>query len=231
MPKRPSSVVIAPDSTIICADKFGDVYSLPLIFDPSAPGPDSTSSPAPEKSAFKPSANVTTVHSKRNRRALDMQQRQIELASRAKNDLPTKTESNFEHTLLLGHVSMLTSLVLGESEGRRYILTGDRDEHIRVSRYIPQAYVIEGFCLGHKEFVSNMIIPTSRPEVLIAGGGDEELFIWDWKAGKLLSKTSILSLAQEILPEVTKVAISGLYSLLLSTESGKHVYVLAICEE
>lgn len=231
MPKRPSSVAIAPDSTIVCADKFGDVYSLPLIFDPSAPlSTPTTSTPAPEKAAFKPQANATTVHSQRNRRALDMQQRQMELASRSKRDGPTKTESNFEHTLLLGHVSMLTSLVLGESEGRRYIVTGDRDEHIRVSRYIPQAYVIEGFCLGHEQFVSKLTIPASRGEVLISGGGDEELFLWDWKAATLLSKTSILSLAQEIVPETTKVAVSRLCSGSLSTESGKHVYVLAICE-
>ncbi|CAM1506532.1 Fc.00g061730.m01.CDS01 [Cosmosporella sp. VM-42] len=232
MPKRPSSVAIAPDSQIICADKFGDVYSLPLIFTPSS----STGTPTPSvpaaaaKSSFKPSANSKTVHSKRNLRALSDQQRQMEL--RTKGDEASKTEGpDFEISLLLGHVSMLTSLVLGENEGRRYILTGDRDEHIRVSRYIPQAYVIEGFCFGHKEFVSNMIIPASRGEVLISGGGDEELFVWDWKAAKLLSKTSILSLAQEIAPELTKVAVSGLYSLLYPTEFGKLVYILAICED
>lgn len=233
MPKRPSSVAIAPDSQIICADKFGDVYSLPLIFTPPSPSskPDAAPAPVPAQTAFKPSANTTTVHSKRNLRALQNQQHQMSLASRLKNEKSTKAEPDFEHTLLLGHVSMLTSLTLGESEGRRYILTGDRDEHIRVSRYIPQAYVIEGFCFGHKEFVSKMIVPTTRGEILISGGGDEELFIWDWKASKLLSKTSILSLAQEIAPEVTKVAVSGLYSLVYPTESGSHVYILAICEE
>lgn len=230
MPKRPSSVAIAPDSQIICADKFGDVYSLPLIFTPSSPNP-VVSTPDPAKTAFKPSANTTTVHSKRNLRALQNQQHQMSLASRLKNEKSAKAEPDFEHTLLLGHVSMLTSLTLGESDGRRYILTADRDEHIRVSRYIPQAYVIEGFCFGHKEFVSRMLVPTTRGEILVSGGGDEELFIWDWKASKLLSKTSILSLAQEIMPELTKVAVSGLYSLLCPTESGSHVYVFAICEE
>ncbi|KAH7170646.1 hypothetical protein EDB81DRAFT_876668 [Dactylonectria macrodidyma] len=233
MPKRPSSVAIAPDSHIICADKFGDVYALPLIETTPSPSTPQPSTPAPiaSKPAHKPAANTTTVHSKRNRQALVNQQRQMELTTRSKGDAETKTEGpNFDLTLLLGHVSMLTSLILGESDGRRYILTADRDEHIRVSRYIPQAYVIDGFCFGHKEFISAMTIPHSRAEVLISGGGDEELFLWDWKAAKLLSKTSILSLAQEIAPGLTKVAVSGLQTLVYPTKEGNLVYVVAICE-
>ncbi|KAF7544189.1 hypothetical protein G7Z17_g10143 [Cylindrodendrum hubeiense] len=233
MPKRPSSVAIAPDLQIICADKFGDVYALPLIETTPPPSTPQPSSPAPgaSKPVLKPAANTTTVHSKRNLRALVNQQRQMELATRSKSENDTKTEGpSFELTLLLGHVSMLTSLILGESEGRRYILTSDRDEHIRISRYIPQAYVIDGFCFGHKEFISAMTIPTSRGEVLISGGGDEELFLWDWKAAKLLSKTSILSLAREIAPELTKVAVSGLQTFVYPTEAGNLTYVAAICE-
>ncbi|KAF5656818.1 tRNA (guanine-N(7)-)-methyltransferase subunit trm82 [Fusarium circinatum] len=229
LPKRPSDVVIAPDSQIIVADKFGDVYSLPLLYDPTLR---STSTPAPAKPAYKPSANTTTVHSKRNLRALQEQQRQMELSTRTKNDSNSKAEGpDFEITLLLGHVSMLTALVIGVSEGRRYILTADRDEHIRVSRYFPQSYVIEGFCFGHTEFISSMVIPASRGDVLVSGGGDEDLFVWDWKSNKLLSKISILSLAQKILPEITKVAVSGLYSLVYPHDGSDLVYILAICQD
>ncbi|KAK7421962.1 tRNA (guanine-N(7)-)-methyltransferase non-catalytic subunit trm82 [Neonectria punicea] len=235
MPKRPSSVAIAPDSQIICADKFGDVYALPLI--ETTPLPPSTiqpSTPAPvaSKPAVKLQANTKTVHSQRNLRALNNQQRQMELATRSKPDADAKAESpDFELTQLLGHVSMLTSLVLGESDGRRYILTADRDEHIRVSRYIPQAHVIEGFCFGHKEFVSAMTISLSKREVLISGGGDEDLFVWDWKSSKLLSKKSLLSLAQEIVPELAKVAVCGLETFVYPTETGNLTYVVAICED
>ncbi|KAL6356465.1 hypothetical protein LRP88_10061 [Fusarium phalaenopsidis] len=215
MPKRPSDVAIGPDSQIICADKFGDVYALPLLYDPESQAATSQpSTPGPAKPAYKPSANATTVHSKRNLRALNNQQRQMELATRTKAESESKAEvPSFEITLLLGHVSMLTSLAIAESEGRRYIITGDRDEHIRLSRYIPQAYVIEGFCFGHKEFISSMTVPVPRGDVLVSGGGDEDLFVWDWKAGKLLSRKSILSLAQEILPDLTKVALSSLHTI------------------
>ncbi|KAF5597337.1 tRNA (guanine-N(7)-)-methyltransferase subunit trm82 [Fusarium pseudocircinatum] len=229
LPKRPSDVVIGQDSQIIVADKFGDVYSLPLLYDPTL---QTASTPVPAKPAYKPSANTTTVHSKRNLRALQEQQRQMELSSRTTNDSNSKAEGpDFEITLLLGHVSMLTALVIGESEGRRYILTADRDEHIRVSRYFPQSYVIEGFCFGHTEFISSMVIPASRGDVLVSGGGDEDLFVWDWKSNKLLSKISILSLAQKILPEITKVAVSGLYSLVYPHDGSDLVYILAICQD
>ena len=233
MPKRPSSVIIAPDSQIISADKFGDVYSLPLLVTDSgqtgAPGTSSLSSFA--KPAFKLSANTLTVHSKRNLIALEHQQRQMELNKQSKDAEAARGEAKeFELTLLLGHVSMLTDMLLVESEGRRYILTGDRDEHIRVSRYIPQAHVIEGYCLGHKEFVNSIILPATKEALLVSGGGDPDLFSWDWKTGKLLSKTSLLRLAQEIRPETTKVAVSGLATLLYPTESGDLSYVLAICE-
>lgn len=234
MPKRPSSVVIAPDSNIICADKFGDVYSLPLIPTPSSPSstPRSSTPVPPPKTSFKPSANALTVHSKRNLRALSEQQRQAERSSQSKGNAVPKNESpDFEITLLLGHVSMLTALVLGESEGRKYIVTSDRDEHVRVSRYLPQAHVIEGFCLGHKEFINALVIPPTRGEILISGGGDEDLFVWNWKEARLLSKTSVLSLAQAIAPETTKVAVSSLYSLIYPLESGDLIYVLAICQE
>lgn len=228
MPKRPSAVVIGPDSQILCADKFGDVYSLPLI--PDGAPVTSTLRPTP-KPLTQPAANELTVHSKRNLTALKAQQKQLEKARLNKGDTEAKPDvPDFELTLQLGHVSMLTALVLGEREGRRYIITGDRDEHIRVSRYMPQAHVIERFCMGHKEFVSALVIPPSREDVLISGGGDTDLFLWNWHSGSILSKTNVLSLAQEIIPETSKVAVSNLYSLVYPTETGNLTYVLAMCE-
>jgi tRNA (guanine-N(7)-)-methyltransferase subunit TRM82 len=182
MSKRPCSVVVTgDDATIICADKFGDVYSLPLIPGPTSEGAvklASKPSPAPEK-VFTPSANDKTVHSMRNLKALENQ-------LRATSKPSDKVEPTFEHTLLLGHVSMLTDVTLSEINGRKYILTGDRDEHIRVSRGIPQAHVIEGFCFGHKDFISRLTISPSQPEILFSGSGDGSVIAWDWLSGTVL---------------------------------------------
>jgi tRNA (guanine-N(7)-)-methyltransferase subunit TRM82 len=53
--------------------------------------------------------------------------------------------------LILGHTSLLTSCLLTPDE--KFIITSDRDEHIRVSWY-PQGHCIESYCLGHKKYAS-----------------------------------------------------------------------------
>lgn len=236
MPKRPSSIKVSADSQILCADKFGDVYAIPLIKSPEPyvpPVKSSTLSSAGAASRTlpkQPAATVLTVHSKGNRAALAAQQRALEKGT---NDI-SKAEAggpDFEHTLLLGHVSMLTALLLAEDgQGRKYILTSDRDEHVRVSRYIPQAHVIHGFCLGHKDFVADMVIPLRRKDLLVSGGGDEELIVWDWLHGKVLSKAGILSVVKEVTPQATTVAVSKLLSIEYLSESGLQTFILATCE-
>lgn len=232
MPKRPSSITLGFGPQILVGDKFGDVYSLPLLMTPLSPSTLNLRTPLSlAAKPAEPAANTLTVHSKRNRAALEHQRKQIE-SEKVKAGEASKSEGpSFELNLLLGHVSMLTSLLIAESQGKKYILTADRDEHIRVSRYIPQAHIIEAFCLGHKEFISEMLVPPGHSDILISGGGDEDIFIWDWKAGAILSRTNLLSLAREVAPQTSKVALSGLTSLLYPSDEGQLTYVLAICEE
>jgi tRNA (guanine-N(7)-)-methyltransferase subunit TRM82 len=236
MPKRPCAIAItADDSTIISADKFGDVYSLPLLMPeialkPRIPTPEPTSA-----KRFVPAANNLTVHSQRNRKALENQRKHS-------NRPGEKSEPTFEHKLLLGHVSMLTDLALITLKERNYILTADRDEHIRVSRGIPQAHIIEGFCLGHTEFISRLCIPKNRPEVLISGGGDDELFVWDWMKGVVASKADLRAHVAGILREsggeavengstnISKFAVSGITHISQVGNEEMEDLVIVTCE-
>ncbi|EKM81680.1 hypothetical protein AGABI1DRAFT_70043 [Agaricus bisporus var. burnettii JB137-S8] len=97
-------------------------------------------------------------------------------------------ENPSDGKLVLGHASPLTAFLLSQDE--KYIITADRDEHIRVSRY-PQGYNIEMFCLGHCKYVSAIHLPAFSPDILISGGGDPDLKIWNWMAGECIGEVRI----------------------------------------
>jgi len=229
MPKRPSSIAITTGMkpSIICADKFGDVYSLPLLITieqtlalgdvPTEKSAAASPSPAPK--LFTPQANELTVHSKKNLDALRQQRRDRTKYQRSAANTGNAEFTNFKHTLLLGHVSLLTDVACPMYKGRPYLLTADRDEHIRVSRGEPQAHVIETFCLGHMQFVSKLLcIPGKDAPILVSAGGDDDIFVWSWVEGRLLQKVPLLAHVQSFLrgcgrEPVTKVAVTGLVYL------------------
>jgi tRNA (guanine-N(7)-)-methyltransferase subunit TRM82 len=111
--------------------------------------------------------------------------------------------------LLLGHTaSMLTSVHIvkrhpkpssdtvcnNEKLQQQLILTADRDEKIRVSRF-PESYCIEGFLLGHTAFVSSVApVPTSSSilgkNICVSVGGDCTIRLWDYVICKELAMTS-----------------------------------------
>ncbi|KAI4701594.1 hypothetical protein J4E81_003334 [Alternaria sp. BMP 2799] len=216
-------------------NKFGDVYALPLL-----PSPDDDKveelpeAPATEEADEKewiPSATTLTVHSGRNRKTLEEQ-----LKRKAKGPAKPKETMRFKHELLLGHVSMLTDVVYAQADRRGYIMTADRDEHIRISRGPPQAHIIEGFCFGHEAFVSRLCLTQSG--LLVSGGGDDHLFVWDWQNYLLKEKLAIRDLAFSHLQErgmiptgvdvaTYKVAVSGMWNL--PSKDGAEVVVVA-CE-
>ncbi|KAE8134600.1 guanine-N(7)--methyltransferase non-catalytic subunit trm82 [Aspergillus pseudotamarii] len=218
MPKRPCSIALTDDGyTILCGDKFGDVYSLPLL---------TSNEPyvAPKLSNRPkvPAATPLTVHSKRNLESLEQQLRYGQ-----KNPTEEKTSLNFQHQLLLGHVSLLTDVAFvtvpqddNSGQKRSYILTGDRDEHIRVSRY-PQAHIIDGYCLGHTAFVTKLCIPQAAPEYLISGGGDDYLLVWKWTEGRILQKAPLV----EPESETTQVTVRGIWSTSIG---GSNIVLVAL---
>lgn len=71
---------------------------------------------------------------------------------------------------ILGHISQVLDILVDSK--LEYILSCDRDEKIRVSRY-PDSHEIESFCLGHKEFVSSIqFIQVKNKDFLLSGSGD-----------------------------------------------------------
>ncbi|KAI0793716.1 WD40-repeat-containing domain protein [Fomes fomentarius] len=105
----------------------------------------------------------------------------------------TSHENPSNGTLILGHASMLTTFLLTPDE--QYIITADRDEHIRVS-WFPQGYAVERYCLGHEKFVSALHIPSFQHNVLVSGGGDPVLKVWDWMSGKVLADIPVSSVVE-----------------------------------
>ena len=82
-------------------------------------------------------------------------------------------------SLLLGHLSQLLDLSL--SHDGDLVLTADRDEKIRVSRF-PNAYNIENFCLGHTEFVTCLCLAEEKDQI-VSGSGDGTLRLWNYREG------------------------------------------------
>ncbi|KAG1860093.1 quinon protein alcohol dehydrogenase-like superfamily [Suillus subluteus] len=97
--------------------------------------------------------------------------------------------------LILGHASLLTTFLV-TADGQ-YIMTANRDEHIRVSWY-PQGYTIKSYCLSHQKceicFCNSYSFVS--PGMLISGGGDSVLKLWDWMNGELLHDIDVFSAVQ-----------------------------------
>jgi len=219
MPKRPSALAPTPDGqTLLCGDKFGDAYAMPLI-----PGDYVKRTEAKQYKPLGPSATPLTVHTKRNLETLEQQKRTLESLEREKKAAAGEKEAlNFEHQVILGHVSVLLDLISAsvpqdspDSRARSYILTADRDEHIRVSRGIPQVHVIERYCLGHTSFISKLFIPSWAPKVLVSGGGDGYLMVWNWIEGQIIQKVSLNEAVQ-----AQDVIVRGIWEISLQQHAG-----------
>ncbi|KAJ5333982.1 uncharacterized protein N7506_007765 [Penicillium brevicompactum] len=219
LPKKLSALTLTPDeNTILVGDKFGDVYAFPLV-----PSADYVKT-QPAAKPYEPSATNLTVHTKRNLESLEQQ---LKYAALSKTNSEERAVLNFEHQLIIGHVSLLTDLISvvrpadSDVGARNYILTADRDEHIRVSRGVPQAHVIEQYCFGHTSFVNNLCVPSWDPKVLISGGGDNYLLVWNWLENQILQKV-------ELPKSETEIVVSGIWDVSFSPAAGDAASVQTI---
>ncbi|CAB4255667.1 similar to Saccharomyces cerevisiae YDR165W TRM82 Subunit of a tRNA methyltransferase complex composed of Trm8p and Trm82p that catalyzes 7- methylguanosine modification of tRNA [Maudiozyma barnettii] len=146
-PKRPNSITITDDGkTVIMADKFGDVYSIPTDGEPLK-------------------------------------------------------DINDELDPILGHVSMLTDVLFKvDSHGKKFIITTDRDEHIKVSHF-PQSFIVDKWLFGHSQFLSSICSPLWKSEWLFSAGGDDFIYLWDWESGKKLSEFKYSDIIKPYLTE------------------------------
>lgn len=75
---------------------------------------------------------------------------------------------------------------------RRFVITSDRDEKIRVTHY-PRTEIIETYCMGHLEFVSSIEVITSNAtqSLLLSLSGDKTLRLWNYVTGTELVQSQL----------------------------------------
>ncbi|XP_066386133.1 uncharacterized protein [Miscanthus floridulus] len=105
---------------------------------------------------------------------------------------------------ILGHYcSIITSMKF--SPDGRFIATADRDFKIRVTLFpknpLKGAHEIQGFCLGHTDFVSCITFTSisENQSFLISGGGDSTVRLWDYVNGCLLDTFQVRDKMGELL--------------------------------
>jgi tRNA (guanine-N(7)-)-methyltransferase subunit TRM82 len=135
LPKKANQVLVTKDgNTILVADKFGDVFSCVCFILMVLRMSGLTDSSIPSYPVEAPKSGQVEASPKYAPNSLEGRK-------------STKSHANpSQGTLVLGHTSSLTAMSLTFDE--RFIVTADRDEHIRVSHF-PRGYDIERYCMGH----------------------------------------------------------------------------------
>ncbi|KAF2072799.1 hypothetical protein CYY_005873 [Polysphondylium violaceum] len=113
------------------------------------------------------------------------------------NKASKQDERESDENLSFGHYSSIIDLKF--SKCQNYLFSADRDEKIRVSKF-PNSFDIEIFCLGHKKYITEVLVVPNKPELLVTGSGDGTIKVWNWKQGKCLQT---LDLNDKLIDAVT----------------------------
>uniref|UniRef100_A0A8C5LU33 WD repeat-containing protein 4 n=1 Tax=Leptobrachium leishanense TaxID=445787 RepID=A0A8C5LU33_9ANUR len=122
-----------------------------------------------------------------------------------------------EGCLELGHLSMLLDVAV--SPDGQHIITCDRDEKIRVSRW-DAPHEISTFCLGHTEFVSQLLVLPGDNKLLLSGSGDGFLRLWHYETGTEMDNWDLSRSSDS--PESRRFPVSR----ISCCSKGQHVAVL-----
>ncbi|DAZ99474.1 TPA: hypothetical protein N0F65_001659 [Lagenidium giganteum] len=96
---------------------------------------------------------------------------------------------------LLGHTtSMITHMATNSDSS--LLLTADRDEKIRVSRF-PQTSIVQSYCLGHEASLTKISCCVLTPELVVSTSLDNTIKLWNMKSGELLGSHQLLDDAVE----------------------------------
>lgn len=167
---------------------------LLIVFDLSGPTPTIKSTRTVTKRgshlSFSPSGGIILSDRVGDVYEYPLEPRPVDPTREAINSVKLAADPslNPDADLLLGHVSVVTHHLI--TPDGKSIITADRDEHIRISRY-PHSYVIRDHLFGSEGFVSAIHIPHSSPTTLLSAGGEEYLRLWNLETQKLERKISI----------------------------------------
>ncbi|KAJ1995743.1 hypothetical protein GGI25_000720 [Coemansia spiralis] len=136
--------------------------------------------------------------------------------------------------LVLGHVSILCdvafSYCLASETQQQYILTCDRDEKIRISKY-PNAYNIQAFCLGHTEFVTTVAPASFAPANAVTGSGDGTIRLWEISTGKLLQTVELKEFLAKYYADGRAVCGENTYEDRTAASERYGVLRVRVCEK
>ncbi|KAE8258807.1 hypothetical protein A4X13_0g1438 [Tilletia indica] len=192
VPKRANTIVWEDTSRhIVIGDRFGDVRVFPI------------------EESSSPSASVASVLARlgSNGSAPKDRPKGITKQSGAAADSDDEDGDDPQDPWAaprFGHASMLTAILLlgaspssSDSKIAQHIVTADRDEHIRISRWGPQraGWVVENYLLGSSAFVGALaLLPThlfaaglsstgsggESAGLLLASDGGRVIRVWDY---------------------------------------------------
>ncbi|KXS17526.1 hypothetical protein M427DRAFT_253219 [Gonapodya prolifera JEL478] len=128
--------------------------------------------------------------------------------------------------LLLGHISMLTDICTSVDD--RFIITADRDDHVRVTHY-PRTHVILNWCLGHTQFISQIQLLPNFPDYLLSAGGDDTLLLWKWPTAQLVQTVQLEGVVSSLATNPSSVSEQSTVSSLRVSANGSCIVLL--CED